>query len=109
MYKIKYLPKALKDLTEIVDYITIILCNKKAALDFIDTLDHSVSRLHSFPYSYRLYQSQSLLDTEYRVLPVKNYLVFYVILDIVVEISRIVYARIDLDAMLSTKEWGVRS
>jgi len=39
MYEIKYLPMAIKDLKEIVDYITIILCNKKAALDFIDALD----------------------------------------------------------------------
>ena len=104
MYEIKYLPVAIKDLKETVDYITIILCNKKAALDFIDALDHSVSRLHSFPYSCRLYQSQSLLDLEYRVLPVKNYLLFYVILDNVVEIRRIVYARVNLDAMLCTQK-----
>jgi len=35
---------------------------------------------------------------------VKNYLVFYVILENVVEIRRIVYARVNLDAMLSIKK-----
>ncbi len=103
-YKIKYLPVALKDLNDIIDYLAITLCNKKAALDFIDALNLSVSRLYSFPYSCRLYQSQSLLNSEYRVLPVENYLVFYVILENVVEIRRIVYARVNLDAMLSIKK-----
>jgi len=76
MYKIEYLPRANKDLSEIVDYLATVLCNKKAALDFIDALDHSVSRLQLFPYSCKIYQSLSLLNPEHRFLPVKNYLVF---------------------------------
>jgi len=47
-----------------------------------------------------IYQTQSLTNSEYRVLPVKNYLVFYVILEDTVEIRRIVYTRVDLDEML---------
>jgi len=62
--KCRKLTLALEDLNGIIDYLAITLCNEKAALDFIDALDHSVNRLHSFPYSCRLYQSQSLLDLE---------------------------------------------
>jgi hypothetical protein len=47
-----------------------------------------------------IYQTQLLTNSEYRVLPVKKYLVFYVILEDTVEIRRIVYARVDLDEML---------
>lgn len=88
MYKIEYLPIALADLNGIIDYLSITLCNKKAALDFLDALDHSISKLESFPYAYKIYQTQSLTKSEYRVLPVNNYLVFYVILDNTVEIRR---------------------
>jgi toxin ParE1/3/4 len=100
MYKIEYLPVALADLKSIVDYISITLGNKKAALDFLDALDHSISRLQSFPYSCKIYQTQSFTNSEYRVLPVNNYLVFYVILADTVEIRRIIYARVNLDDML---------
>ena len=100
MYKIEYLPIALTDLKSIIDYISFTLNNRKAALDFIDALDHSISRLQSFPYSCKIYQTQSSPSSEYRVLPVNNYLVFYIILENTVEIRRIVYARVNLDEML---------
>lgn len=100
MYKIEYLPIALTDLKSIIDYISFTLNNKKAALDFIDALDHSISRLQSLPYSCKIYQTQSSTNSEYRGLPIKNYLVFYVILKNTVEIRRIVYARVNLDEML---------
>ncbi len=90
MYKLKYLPLARKDLWDITSYIADNLKAPKAAMDFIDTLDNSISRLQKFPYSCKLYQSQEPLETEYRVLPVKNYLVFYVVLKNEVEIHRIV-------------------
>ncbi len=100
VYKIKYLPIAVKDLSDITDYLARVLCNKKAALDFIDALDRSISRIQSFPYSCEIYHAQSLTDSEYRVLPVSNYLVFYVVLDNTVEIRRIVYNRVDLNEIL---------
>jgi toxin ParE1/3/4 len=100
MYKIEYLPIALADLNGIIDYLSITLCNKKAALDFLDALDHSISKLGSFPYAYKIYQSQLVNNSEYRVLPVNNYLVFYVISDNTVEIRRILYARVNFDDML---------
>ncbi len=99
VYKIKYLPIAVKDLSDITDYLAS-LCNKKAALDFIDTLDRSISRIQSFPYSCKIYQTQSLTNSEFRVLPVNNYLVFYVVLDNTVEIRRIIYDRVDLNEIL---------
>jgi len=86
MHKIEFLPVALADLKSIVDYISITLGNKNAALDFLDALDYSISRLQAFPYSCNIYQTQLFTNSEYRVLPVNNCLVFYVILvDIVAD------------------------
>lgn len=100
MYEIRYLPLARKDLTNIIDYITDILKAPKAAMDLVDVLDTSVSRLAQFPYSCRVYQPVKFLEAEYRILPVKNYLVFYVVKEQVVEIHRVVYAKMDLTKVI---------
>lgn len=98
MYKLKYLPLALKDLSNIVNYIADNLKTPKAAMDLLDTLDKSISRLQQFPYSCKVYQPIEPLEPEYRMLPVKNYLVFYIVTEYeVVEIQRIIYAKMDIE------------
>jgi len=86
MHRLKYLPMAQRDLRDITDYIADILKAPKAAIDLVDVLDTSISRLQQFPYSYKVYHALKPLDTEYRMLPVKNYLVFYVVTEHEVEI-----------------------
>lgn len=43
---------AQKDLREIISYIADTLKAPKAAMDLIDALDTSISRLEQFPYSH---------------------------------------------------------
>ena len=100
MYKIKYLPIAQKDLQNITFYILDNLKSPKAATDFIDTLDKSILRLKQYPYSCKLYQPQEPLESEYRFLPVKNYLVFYVVAENIIEIHRIIYAKMNLEKII---------
>lgn len=96
MYKLKYLPLAQKDLIGIASYVADNLKAPKAAMDLIDALDCSMRRLQQFPYSCRVYQSIETLATEYRILPVRNYLFFYVVTEDAVEIHRIIYAKMDV-------------
>jgi toxin ParE1/3/4 len=96
MYEIKYLPLAKKDLTDITTYIAEHLKAPKAAVDLLNELDKSISRLKQYPYSCKVYQPIKGLENEYRLLPVKNYAVFYVVKEQVVEIHRVVYAKMDL-------------
>jgi addiction module RelE/StbE family toxin len=100
MHKIKYLPLALKDLRDITDYIIGTLKAPKAALELVDALDNSISRLQQFPYSCKVYQPMQSLEAEYRILPVKNYLVFYVVSEYDAEIHRIIYARMNLEKII---------
>ena len=100
MYRIRYLPIAQKDLQDIVLYILENLKSPKAAMDFIDSLDESILRLKQYPYSCKLYQPQEPLESEYRFLPVKNYLVFYVVTENTIEIHRIIYAKMDLEKLI---------
>ncbi len=96
MHRLRYLPLAQKDLRDITSYIADILKSPKAAMDLVDALDHSISRLAQFPYSCRVYQPMESLEAEYRILPVKNYLVFYVVSGHDVEIHRIIYTKMDI-------------
>ncbi|MDA8226676.1 MAG: hypothetical protein M0T74_03045 [Desulfitobacterium hafniense] len=54
------------------------------------------SRLKQFPYSCKVFMTIKGLGNEYRLLPVKNYAVFYVVKEQVIEIHRVVYAKMDL-------------
>lgn len=97
MYKLKYLPLAISDLSDITSYIAEV---PKAAMDLVDDLDHSIAQLQQFPYSCRVYQGIEQIGTEYRILPVKNYLVFYVVIEHEVEIHRIIYAKMNLERVM---------
>lgn len=92
-FKLKYLPLAHKDLTDITAYISDTLKNPKAAIDLVNAFDNSISQLQRFPYAHKIYQAMEPMELEYRMLPVKSYLVFYVVIEHEVEIHRIVYAK----------------
>lgn len=103
MYELTYLPLALKDLHGAIDYITNVLKAPKSAIDLLDDLEAAIFRLQDFPFSCKIYQIEEQLDTEYRILIVKNYLVFYVAKDHTIEIHRIINGRIDLKKNLEKK------
>lgn|SRR5690606_15793816 len=100
-YKVVYLPIALKDLREITDYITVNLNAPDAALDFIIAIEESVSILELFPYSRRVYQPIKQLEHEYRLLPVKNYAIFYTVNEQTVEIHRVIYGKRNLSELIA--------
>lgn len=100
MYEIRYLPMAKKYLADIINYITGHLKAPKAALDLLNCLDEAISRLGQFPYSCKVYQPIKPLNDEYRLLPVRNYAVFYVVKAQLVEIHRIIYSRMDLTKII---------
>ena len=100
MPEIKYLPSFQQDLNAIMEYIIFTLGAPQAALNLLDELEKSINNLKEFPLAHRLYRSIKLISTEYRVLTVKNYLVFYVVLDESIEIHRIVYKKRNLSQLI---------
>jgi addiction module RelE/StbE family toxin len=97
-YKIEYLPSSAKDLTEIVDYIKI--DSPQSAMDFIDKIDESISRLEQFPFLGVVPKDIRLQSLGYRMLIIENYLVFYVVFDDIVEIRRIISGKRKYDFLL---------
>ena len=100
MYKLRYLPLAQKDLLNIADYISDVLKAPDTAMNLIDALEESILGLKKFPFSCRVYHPEEFIETEYRCLPVKNFLVFYTVKGYEVEIHRIIYAKMDLGKII---------
>lgn len=102
MYRLLYLPLANRDLAEAVDYIVETLAAPQVALDLLSALDESLSRLQHFPCLSPVYLPVKALEREYRVLPVKNYVVFYTVdeQDKVVEVCRVLHMRRDFATQL---------
>jgi plasmid stabilization system protein ParE len=52
-------------------------------------------------YEIRLYRPLKPINTEYRVMTVKNYLVFYTVLKETIEIHRVVYKKRNLSQLIT--------
>lgn len=87
-YNVEYLPIAAQDLTEIIDYIK--TDDPQAALNLLDNIDESISKLELFPHMGTVPKDIRLQSLGYRMLIIQNYLVFYIVFDDVVEIHRII-------------------
>lgn len=87
-YSIEYLPIAVEDLTEIIDYIKI--DDPSAAMKLLDDIDDSISKLEFFPHMGTVPRDIRLQSLGYRMLIIENYLVFYTVMDDIVEIHRII-------------------
>ena len=88
-YRIEYLPIAEEDLMDIFDYIK--EDNPSAASDFVDKVDKNISKLSEFPLMGPAPNDDRLRRMGYRMLVIDNYLVFYVLIDDIVEIRRVVH------------------
>ena len=83
-----------------LEYISLTLEAPQAALNLLDELEKSITNLKLFPLAHRLYRPVKPIPTEYRVLTVKNYLVFYTVLEETIEIHRIIYKKRDLSQLV---------
>lgn len=101
-YKIEISPKAADDLKEIFEYIAFSLCEKKTALDMLDLLQKSIFSLDEMPGRYRIYETEPWKSRNLRIMPVKNYIVFYISDESskTVNIVRVIYGSRDLEEQL---------
>ena len=97
VYKLRYLPLFAQDLSGIIDHITNTLGNKKAAEKLIDKVEQAI--LHRLPdaESFEPYHSKREREYPYYRIYVNNYTVFYVVIDDVMEVRRILYNRRNVD------------
>ena len=87
-HRVEYLPIAVADLDDI--FIFVADNSPQAAIELIDRIDASIAGLESFPEMGLIAKPPRLARKGYRVLIVDDYLVFYVVMNDIVEIRRIV-------------------
>ena len=95
-YSLRYLPIFYEDFSEIIDYISVKLNNPSAALNLIDSVETAITERLPFAESYGIYESSRERKYPYYKINVKNFIIFYVVIDDeesnkIMEIRRILY------------------
>lgn len=94
-YNLRFLPLFEEDLNEIVDYITINLQNPTAAARLVDEVQRAIDERLPFAESFEPFRSSRNRKYPYYRIPVKNYMIFYVVIGNTMEVRRILYSRRD--------------
>ena len=99
-YTLRYLPLAEQDLSEIVNYIQNNLENPIAAENTLSKIEAAILERLESPESFAVWQSKKQRPYPYRKINVGNYTVWYVVIDHIMEVRRILYSRRDEEDLI---------
>lgn len=92
-YKVDIFTQAKLDLKRIVNYWENVL--EVSANPLIDDYEAAVLKLSDFPFAHHQPSDSTLQSKGYRICPVRNYYIFYVVEDNIVQIHRVLYNKMD--------------
>lgn len=106
IWKVNYTEDAEQDLQSIFDYISDVLLEPVTAANQTNRIMDAADSLDHMPLRYRLYDKEPWQSRGLRVMPVDNYLVFYLPDETkkIVAIIRIMYGGRDIDKHLNVTE-----
>ena len=90
-YDVKIFSTAQNDLRDIVDYLNTL--SPDTALKYYDLIVEQIGELKVMPMRFALARDTQLRLRGYRLLPVKNYIVFFIVNGKTVEVRRILYSK----------------
>ena len=99
-YELRILPLFEEDLNEIVDYITYRLRNPIAAENLVDAVEAAIYERLPNAESFEPFHSQRERRYPYYRIQVRNFTIFYVVIDNVMEVRRIRYGKRNWKAKL---------
>lgn len=101
-YEVVTTAQAVADLRAIFEYIAYELLAGENAIKQLDRLEEAILSLDEMPERYHLYDKEPWQERNLRIMPVDNYLVFYIPQDDdkTVTVIRVMYGRRDIDAQL---------
>ena len=102
VYKVNLTELAENDLRDIAKYISAQLNAPTTALNMIQTIKTAIANLETMAFAYPLVKDDRLATLGYRLLPVKNYIAFYIVNEKEknVDVDRILYGRRDWQNIL---------
>ena len=103
IWRVYYTDDALRDLQNVFDYISLMLLQPETAAGQTDRIMDAADSLDSLPFRQPLYDKEPWRTKGLRVLPVDNYLIFYLPDEpaTTVSIIRIMYGGRDTEEQLN--------
>ncbi len=77
-YSVKISNEADNDLRSIYEYIAFELKSAENAIGQLDRLEQSILKLNEMPERYKLYENEPWKSKGLRMMPVDNFIVFYI-------------------------------
>lgn len=101
-YKVILSAEAYNDIDGIFRYISDVLCEREIAVNLIEALKQKILSLDEMPARHRIYDREPWKSCGVHILPVKKYLVFYVIDkdNMSVNVLRIIYSSRDFEKLI---------
>ncbi len=99
-FKLRYLKDFEDDLFEAASYISERLSNPQAAERFLKEVSAAILKRQEMPLGFEPYRSVKKRDHDYYRIYVGNYTVFYVVIEDVMEVRRLIYSARDLNRIL---------
>ena len=99
-YKLRFLPLFVDDLTEITDYIFNTLNNPHAANKLIDEVENAINERLPFAESFEPFPSKNERKYPYYRISVRNFTIYYVVIDDVMEVRRILYSKRNISKLI---------
>ncbi len=99
-YELRILPLFEHDLNDIVDYIVYRLRNPEAADRMVDAVEKAILGRLPMAESFEPYRGVKEREHPYYWIEVNNFIVFYVVIDSVMEVRRILYRKRSMKKLL---------
>lgn len=99
-YTVQITDKALADMEEIYTYIAEQLLAPENAIEQYNRIAEAIQNLNVFPERVRIMESEPEHAMGLRQLPIDNFLVFYVIEDNRIVVTRVLYSASDISRRL---------
>lgn len=99
-YELRYLPLFEQDLLKAVSYITNVLKNPQAADQLLDDEEQAILERLNNPVAFEPYRFAKKRPYHYYRIYVRNYVVYYVVIDNIMEVRSFLYGARDMDKLL---------
>ena len=101
IYKLRYLPLFEQDLLDTVTYISKVLKNEEAAMRLINDVETEILARLNNPVAFEPYHSRKKREYPYYRIYVRNYVIYYVVIDDVMEVRRLLYGARKIENLLN--------
>lgn len=85
------------DLVEIVEYWKNEL--QTSSKPFLDDYENALHKIVDFPFAHHQPNDEYLRQKGYRIIPVRNYYIFYIVQNSEIQIHRILYNKMDFSKL----------